>query len=132
MDGFIENIEEETLRNDNFREVLYTGRYSQIVLMSLNPNEEIGTEIHLDTDQFFRVEKGEGIVIIDGKESEIEDGTAILIPAGAEHNVINTSSTKKLKLYTIYSPAHHKDRVVHRTKKEAESDEEEFDGITTE
>ena len=100
--------------------------------MSLKPNEEIGEEIHEDTDQFFRVETGEGKVIIDGNEYEVEDGSAVVVPAGAKHNVINTSSTEDLKLYTIYSPAHHKDGIVHSTKAQAEADSEHFDGQTTE
>ena len=132
MKGFNDNIEKETLENDNFRKVLYTGKHSQLVLMSLNPGEEIGMEVHPDNDQFFRFEKGEGKCIIDGNEYVVSDGSAIVVPAGAEHNVINTSPTEKLKLYTIYSPAHHKDGIIHKTKAEAEADDEEFDGRTTE
>jgi len=132
MKGFVSNIEKDTLDNENFRKVLYTGKHSQLVLMSLAPNEEIGTEIHTDNDQFFRFEKGMGKVIIDGNEYEVKDGSAIVVPAGAEHNVINTSAIDKLKLYTIYSPAHHKDGVVRKTKAEAEADGPEFDGKTTE
>ncbi|KKR00444.1 MAG: hypothetical protein UT24_C0012G0066 [Candidatus Woesebacteria bacterium GW2011_GWB1_39_12] len=132
MKGFKGNIEELTLKNGNFRKVLYTAKFSQLVLMSLKPNEEIGEEIHEDTDQFFRVETGEGKVIIDGNEYEVEDGSAVVVPAGAKHNVINTSSTEDLKLYTIYSPAHHKDGIVHSTKAQAEADSEHFDGQTTE
>jgi len=130
--GFNANIEKETLENENFRKVLYTGRHSQLVLMSLAPNEEIGMEVHTDNDQFFRFEKGQGKVIIDGNEYEVTDGSAIVVPAGAEHNVINVSATDPLKLYTIYSPAHHKDGVVRATKAEAEADGPEFDGTTTE
>jgi mannose-6-phosphate isomerase-like protein (cupin superfamily) len=100
--------------------------------MSLRPNEEIGMEVHPDNDQFFRFEKGEGKVIIDGNEYLVSDGSAIVVPAGAEHNVINTSSTEPLKLYTIYSPAHHKDGIVRATKEEAEANEAPFDGQTTE
>lgn len=132
MKGFFTNIEKETLENENFRKVLYTAKHSQLVLMSLRPNEEIGMEVHLDNDQFFRFEKGEGKVIIDGNEYLVSDGSAIVVPAGAEHNVINTSSTEPLKLYTIYSPAHHKDGIVRATKEEAEANEAPFDGQTTE
>ena len=132
MKGFIQNIERMTLENDNFRKVLYTAKYSQLVLMSLKPGEEIGTEVHPDNDQFFRFEKGKGKVIIDGTESLVKDGVAVIIPAGAEHNVINTSSAESLKIYTVYSPAHHRDGVVHGTKEVAESDDEEFDGKTSE
>jgi len=130
MKGYFENIEKLTVENDNFRKVLYTGKYSQLVLMSLNPNEEIGLETHSDGDQFFRFEKGNGKVIIDDSEYNVADGDAIVVPAGAKHNVINTSMTEKLKLYTIYSPAHHKDGVVRSTKAEAEADAPEFDGTT--
>lgn len=132
MKGFYINIEKETLENNNFRKVLYTGKNSQLVLMSLKPKEEIGMEIHPDNDQFFRFEKGEGRVIIDGNEYLVKDGDAIVVPAGAEHNVINISETEELKLYTIYSPPHHKDGIVRITKEEAESNEAPFDGKTTE
>jgi len=136
MKGFCGNIEKDTLENENFRKVLYTGKHSQLVLMSLAPNEEIGMEFHADNDQFFRFEKGQGKVIIDGNEYEVEDGFAVVVPAGAQHNVINVSATESLKLYTIYSPAHHKDGVVRATKTEAEGPEghpgPEFDGKTTE
>ena len=132
MKGYNANIEKDALENKNFRKVLYTGKHSQLVLMSLKPNEEIGMEVHPDNDQFFRFEKGEGKCIIDGNEYTIGDGSVIVVPAGAQHNVINTSSTDDLKLYTIYSPAHHKDGVVRATKAEAEADGPEFDGITTE
>ena len=131
MKGYNANIEKETLENTNFRKVLYTGKHSQLVLMSLKPNEEIGMEIHADNDQFFRFEKGEGKCVIDGNFYELKDGSVIMVPAGAEHNIINTSSSEDLKLYTIYSPAHHKDGIVKTTKKEAE-DGPEFDGVTTE
>lgn len=132
MKGFFADIEKDTLENENFRKVLYTSKHSQLVLMSLKPKEEIGMEIHSDNDQFFRFEKGEGKCIIDGNEYELEDGVAIVVPAGAQHNVINTSDTEELKLYTIYSPAHHKDGIVRATKEEAEASEVEFDGVTTE
>jgi len=132
MKGFNANIEKDTLANNNFRKVVYTAKHCQLVLMSLKPLEEIGMEVHPDNDQFFRFEKGMGKVIIDGNEYDIKDGSAIVVPAGSQHNVINVSKTDELKLYTIYSPAHHKDGTVHETKQIAESSEEEFDGKTTE
>jgi mannose-6-phosphate isomerase-like protein (cupin superfamily) len=132
MKGFYTDIEKDTLENENFRKVLYTGKNSQLVLMSLAPKEEIGMEIHKDNDQFFRFEKGQGKVVIDGNEYEVSDGSAVVVPAGAEHNVINVSDTEPLKLYTIYSPAHHKDGIVRATKQEAIENEAEFDGKTTE
>ncbi len=132
MKGFCANIEKATLENENFRKVLYTAGHSQLVLMSLKPKEEIGVETHTDNDQFFRIEKGEGKCVIDGNEYDIRDGSAIVVPAGAEHNVINVSETDDLKIYTIYSPAHHLDGVVRATKAEAEADSPEFDGKTTE
>ena len=132
MKGFRSNIEKDTLENGNFRKVLYTGKHSQLVLMSLRPNEEIGMEVHTDNDQFFRFEKGQGKCVIDGNEYAVGDGVAIVIPAGAQHNIINTSGTDELKLYTIYSPAHHKDGIVRKTKEEASANEAEFDGTTTE
>jgi len=132
MKGYVINIEKETLENRNFRKVLYTSKHSQLVLMSLRPKEEIGMEVHLDNDQFFRFEKGQGKCIIDDNEYELSDGVAIVVPAGAKHNIINTSVTESLKLYTIYSPAHHKDGIVRATKEEAEKNEAEFDGATTE
>jgi len=132
MKGYTTNIEKDTLENNNFRKVLYTGKHSQLVLMSLAPNEEIGMEVHKENDQFFRFEKGRGKCIIDGNEYELKDGVAVVVPAGAEHNIINTSTTEELKLYTIYSPAHHKDGIMRATKVEAEDNEAEFDGVTTE
>lgn len=132
MKGFCSNIESDTLGNENFRKVLYTGHHSQLVLMSLAPAQEIGMEVHTDNDQFFRIEKGQGKVIIDGNEYEVNDGFAVVVPAGAEHNVINVSALDPLKLYTIYSPAHHQDGIVMTTKEEAEASTEEFDGKTTE
>jgi mannose-6-phosphate isomerase-like protein (cupin superfamily) len=132
MKGFFTNIEKETVENENFRKVLYTSKHSQLVLMSLKPKEEIGMEVHPENDQFFRIEKGQGKCIIDGNEYELKDGVAIVVPAGAEHNVINTSEIEELKLYTIYSPPHHKDGILRQTKKEAEVNEAPFDGITTE
>ena len=130
--GFKENIEESTLGNENFRKVLYTAEHCQIVLMTLKPGEDIGSEVHPDNDQFFRFEEGEGKVVINETTYEVKDGDACLVPAGSEHNVINTSTSTSLKMYTIYSPAHHKDGVIRATKAEAEKDAPEFDGNTTE
>lgn len=132
MKGYIQNIEEKTLENNSFRHVLYTSKHSQLVLMSLKPLEEIGMEVHEENDQFFRFESGEGKVIIDGVEHRVTDGSAVVVPAGAQHNIVNTSADMALKLYTIYSPAHHKDGIVHMTREEAMGDDEEFDGVTTE
>ncbi len=132
MQGFVINIDQVTLENKNFRKVLYTAKHSQLVLMSLLPKQEIGTESHPDNDQFIRVEKGEGKCIIDGHEHALSDGSAIVVPAGAKHNIINTSGTTEMKLYTLYAPAHHKDGIVRATKEEAEAKEEEFEGTTTE
>lgn len=132
MKGFNADIEKDTLENTDFRRVLYTGSHSQLVLMSLKPKEEIGLETHTGNDQFFRIEKGHGMCIIDGHEYELADGSAIVVPSGAKHNVINTSQTEDLKLYTVYSPAHHKDGIVRANKEEAEANEAEFDGATTE
>ncbi|MGZ4922547.1 MAG: cupin domain-containing protein [Halobacteriota archaeon] len=132
MKGFSIDIEKTTLGNGNFRKVLYTSKHSQLVLMSLKPEEDIGMEVHKDNDQFFRFERGHGKCIIDGNEYELSDGVAVVVPAGAQHNIINTSKTEDLKLYTIYSPAHHKDGIVRTTKEEAEANEAEFDGVTTE
>ena len=134
MKGFVSNIEKDTIENNNFRKVVYTAKDCQLVLMSLAPNEEIGMEIHADNDQFFRIEKGQGKVLIDGNEYAVSDGFAVVVPACSQHNVINISATESLKLYTIYSPAHHADKIVRATKAEAEdpANEEEFDGKTTE
>lgn len=132
MKGFSSNIEKATLENSDFRKVLYTGKHSQLVLMSLRPKEEIGMEVHPDNDQFFRFESGKGKCIIDGNEYGVQDGSAIIVPAGAEHNIMNISETEELKLYTIYSPAHHKDGIVRATKEEAEANQADFDGVTTE
>jgi mannose-6-phosphate isomerase-like protein (cupin superfamily) len=132
MKGFHSNIEKNTLENENFRKVLYTGKHSQLVLMSLKPKEEIGMEVHPDNDQFFRFEEGQGKCIIDGNEYAVKDGSAIVVPAGANHNIANISETENLKLYTIYSPAHHKDGIIRASKEEAEAQEAEFDGVTTE
>ena len=118
MRGFVGNIEEETESNDFFRKVVFTAAHSQLVLMCLRPKEEIGEEVH-DVDQFFRFEAGEGKVLIEGEESMVKDGWAVVVPAGAKHNVVNTSQTESLKLYKIYSTAHHPDGTVHKTKEEA-------------
>jgi len=132
MKGYVDNIEKAALENSNFRTVLYTAKNSQLVLMSLKPGEEIGEEVH-HLDQFIRVEKGMGRAILDGVERAIEDGTAIVIPAGTKHNVINMSSDLELKLYTIYSPPEHTDGIVHATKQDALADTaDHFDGKTTE
>jgi mannose-6-phosphate isomerase-like protein (cupin superfamily) len=125
MSGYHTNIDQKTEDNTNFREVLYTGPHSQLVVMSLKPGEDIGIETHPDTDQFIRVEAGTGKAIIGEDEYELEDGSAIVIPAGAEHNVINTSQNEDLKLYTVYTPPEHPDGTVHKTKAEAEDDERE-------
>ncbi len=131
--GYVVNLEKETIENDNFRKVLYTAEHSQLVLMSLLPGEDIGAEVH-ELDQFIRVDKGSGKAILNGVESKLEDGYAVVVPAGANHNIVNTSETEKLKLYTVYSPAEHKDQIVRVTKVEAEANENEehFDGTTTE
>lgn len=130
--GYKDNIETLTKENTNFRKVLYTGEESQLVLMSLLPGEEIGIEVHPENDQFFRFEAGKGKVVINETEYEVIDGDAVVIPKGATHNVINTSKDTALKMYTIYSPAHHKDGIIRMTQKEAEVDGPEFDGVTTE
>lgn len=130
--GFKDNIEKLTAENKNFRRVLYTAKHSQLVLMTLLPGEEIGLEVHKTGDQFFRFEKGEGKVIIDDTEYEVSDGDAVIVPEGSKHNIINTSSSEPLNLYTIYSPPHHKDGIVRKTKEEASNDAPEFDGVTTE
>jgi mannose-6-phosphate isomerase-like protein (cupin superfamily) len=130
--GYHGNIEQLTLANENFRQVLYTGEHLQLVLMSLKPGEEIGLETHDENDQFLRFEAGKGKVIVGGTEYAVGDGDSIIVPSGSRHNVINTSATEPLKLYTIYAPSHHKDGVVRATRAEAIADEPEFDGATTE
>ncbi|RJQ55520.1 MAG: cupin domain-containing protein [Actinobacteria bacterium] len=132
MKGFKGDIEGLTLGNEDFRRVLYTGKHSQLVLMSIRPNEEIGMEVHDENDQFFRFEEGQGKVVIDGNEYEVGDGDAVVVPSGAEHNVVNMSDSAPLRLYTIYSPPHHEEGVVRATKEEAEASAPEFDGQTTE
>jgi mannose-6-phosphate isomerase-like protein (cupin superfamily) len=132
MKGFAADIEELTKRNKHYRHVLYTGNHLQLVLMTLKPGEEIGEEVHKDRDQFFRIEKGHGKVVIDGKSHKFERGHAILVPAGARHNVINTDEDRPLKLYTLYGPPNHRDGVDFATKAQAESSKERFSGATTE
>lgn len=129
--GFVANIEQLTTDNSDFRRVLYTGQNMQLVLMCLQPGEEIGAEVHDDIDQFFRVEQGEGEVHIDGKKHTVKDDDAIIVPAGANHNVVNTGKSP-LHLYTLYGPPEHIDKTVHRRKKDADSRHEHFDGKTTE
>lgn len=119
MAGYHTNIEQKSLKNEYFREVLFTGPNSQLVVMALKPGEEIGTETHDDIDQFIRVEAGQGKAVLDGKEYQLEDGSAIVIPAGTQHNVINTSQSSSLKLYTIYTPPEHPDGTINKTKAEA-------------
>ena len=131
MKGFYGNIEQLTEENNNFRQVLYTAKHCQLVLMTLPVGGEIGAEVHDENDQFFRFEAGVGKVVIDDNEYAVKDGDAIIVPAGAEHNVINIGD-EPLRLYTIYSPAHHKDGIIRATREEAEANEEDFDGTTTE
>ncbi|TFI58828.1 cupin domain-containing protein [Sphingomonas parva] len=133
MKGYCDNIEEVTVANEDFRRVLYTGKNLQLVLMTLKPGEEIGEEVHEDRDQFFRVEEGEGTVYIDGAANAVKDDFAVIVPAGARHNVVN-SGAEPLRLYTIYGPPEHKDKVVHKTKEQAERDHDndEWTGETTE
>lgn len=131
MNGYVINIEKAAQENSNFRRVLYTAPNSQLVVMSLKPKEDIGEEVH-NLDQFIRIEKGIGKAILNGVEHPIGDGSAVVIPAGTKHNIVNTSEEGEMKIYTIYSPANHRDGVVHATKEEAEKDDEHFDGKTTE
>lgn len=132
MKGYIINIEKAAKENKNFRQVLYTAKHSQLVLMTLQSGEEIGEEVHNTLDQFIRVEKGKGKAVLDGREYKIKDGSAMVIPAGARHNVVNNSG-KLMRLYTIYSPPEHKDAVIHQTKNDAVADiKDHFDGATTE
>jgi mannose-6-phosphate isomerase-like protein (cupin superfamily) len=123
MKGYVGNIEKETLDNDNFRKVLYTSEHGQLVVMNLLPNQEIGEEVHHNVDQFFRVDSGEGLIVMDGVESHLENGYAAIVPQGCTHNVINTSKDRDLKLYTIYMPPNHKDGTIHKTKEDAMADE---------
>lgn len=130
MKGFVQDIEGVAVANDEFRRVLYTARHTQLVVMALKPGEEIGAEVH-ELDQFLRVEEGSGEAVLDGARTAIRAGFAVVVPAGAKHNIINTGSLP-LKLYTLYSPPNHRDGVVHHTRADAEADSEHFDGMTTE
>lgn len=130
MKGFVQNIEATAISNNEFRRVLYTAQHCQLVVMALKPKEEIGSEIH-KLDQFFRVEEGEGVAVLDGVTTAITSGFAVVVPAGAKHNIINTGS-KPMKLYTLYAPPNHRDGVVHHTRDNALADNEKFDGKTTE
>ena len=130
MKGFVKDIESLAIQNDDFRRVLYTARHCQLVVMALNPKEEIGAEVHT-LDQFFRVEEGTGVAVLDSVRTPIRAGFAVVVPAGTKHNIINTGSGP-LKLYTIYAPPNHRDGIVHHTRDEAEADSEHFDGQTTE
>jgi mannose-6-phosphate isomerase-like protein (cupin superfamily) len=131
--GYCDDIEKATVENEDFRRVLYTGEHLQLVLMTLQPGDEIGEEVHPDRDQFFRIEQGEGTIDIDGRENRVEDDFAVIVPAGARHNVRNIGS-QPLRLYTIYGPPEHKDQVVQATKEEADRrhPHEEWEGETTE
>ena len=131
MKGFVADIEELTEENSDFRRVLYTGKNLQLVLMAIEPGGEIGAEVHDDRDQFFRVEEGKGEVVIDGRRSKIKGDDAIIVPAGARHNIKNTGD-EPLRLYTLYAPPEHRDGTVHATKADADASEEHFDGKTTE
>jgi mannose-6-phosphate isomerase-like protein (cupin superfamily) len=132
MQGFNSNIEKDTLANENFRKVLYTGKHLQLVLMNLKPGEDIGEEVHANVDQFFRFEEGVGKCIIDGVEHAVKNGDVIIVPAGAKHNVINIDTAVELKMYTIYGPPNHKDGVINVTKQAAEKGDVKFDGKATE
>jgi mannose-6-phosphate isomerase-like protein (cupin superfamily) len=130
MNGFVQNIEKLAVENDDFRRVLYTAKNSQLVLMALKPQEDIGAEIH-KVDQFFRVEEGSGEAVLNGARTAIQAGFAVLVPAGVNHNIINTG-TVPLKLYTLYAPPNHRDGVIHKSRSDAEGDTEHFNGKTTE
>ena len=132
MKGYKGNIEKDTLKNKNFRKVLYTSKHLQLVLMNLKPGEEIGLETHISTDQFFRFESGKGKCIVDGNEYHVENGDVIVVPAGSKHNVMNTDAKKELQMYTLYTPPQHKDGLINATKKDAENHDIKFDGKTTE
>lgn len=131
LKGFHTNIEQDTLSNNNFRKVLYTAKNMQLVLMTLQPGEDIGEEVHPDNDQFFRIEEGNGLCIINDNDYEISDDDVVIIPQGSNHNIINTGK-KPLRMYTIYAPPHHQDGIVHMTKEEAAANDEDFNGKTTE
>lgn len=128
MAGYSTNIEEKSIQNAYFREVLFTAPNLQLVVMSLKPGEEIGMETHEHGDQFFRVEAGEGEAILDGQIHKLSDGVIVIIPEGVEHNIVNTSADQPLSMYTIYTPPEHRDGVVHKTKGEADADNEHFEG----
>ena len=130
MKGFVQDIEGLAIQNDEFRKVLYTAKSCQLVLMALKPKEEIGAEVH-QLDQFFRVEEGSGEAVLDGVRTPIRAGFAVLVPAGAKHNIVNTG-TERLKLSTLYAPPNHRDGIVHHTRADAEADDEHFDGKTSE
>ena len=130
MKGYVQDIEAIATRNEDFRKVLYTAQHCQLVVMALKPNEEIGAEVH-KLDQFFRVEQGTGAAVLDGVRTPLQAGYAVVVPAGAKHNIINTG-TEPLKLYTLYAPPNHRDGVIHHTRAEAEADTEHFDGKTSE
>lgn len=132
MKGYITHIEAEALQNTNFRKVLYTSDHSQLVLMSLLPGEEIGEEMHHTNDQFFRIESGEGIFVLDGMRHAVKEGDAIMVPMGASHNLINSGKHQLLKLYTIYSPPHHRDKIIRSTRKEAMENQALYQGVTSE
>ncbi len=126
MTGYVGSIEKQTLSNNYFRQVLFTGKYAQLVVMCLQPGEEIGNEAHANVDQFFRIEQGEAAFVFSGNEKHlVKDGDAVIVPAGTYHNVLNASKKTNLKLYTIYSPPNHPDKTVHKTKAEAEKAEAE-------
>jgi mannose-6-phosphate isomerase-like protein (cupin superfamily) len=130
MKGYVQDIEAIATRNEDFRKVLYTAKHCQLVVMALKPNEEIGAEVH-KLDQFFRVEQGTGEAVLDGVRTPLQAGYAVVVPAGAKHNIVNTG-TEPLKLYTLYAPPNHRDGVIHHTRAEAEADSEHFDGKTSE
>ena len=132
MKGYVTHIEQDTLENENFRTVLYTAPNMQLVLMTIPPKGDIGEEVHKEGDQFIRCEEGEGIAVLNGVEHKLSDGFAVIIPAGTRHNIVNVSKDEPLRLYTIYAPPHHKDKVIHETKEAAEADDEEYDGVTSE
>lgn len=131
MAGYVGNVEELVRNNSFFRQVLYTTKNCQLVVMALKPKEEIGEEVH-DVDQFFRFESGYGKAVLDGEENELKPGDVVIVPAGTKHNIINVSENEELKMYTVYCPPHHRDKVIHKTKAEAEADDEHFEGITSE
>lgn len=130
MKGYVQDIEAIAIQNEDFRKVLYTAKNCQLVVMALKPNEEIGAEVH-KLDQFFRVEQGTGEAVLDGVRTPLQAGYAVVVPAGAKHNIINTG-TEPLKLYTLYAPPNHRDGVIHHTRADAEADTEHFDGKTSE